>query len=314
MSDTGAVNNNPADKEEEAQRKVEKLMKNSRRNILVVLIIIIAVMLLSNCLIITQADEYTVVRQFGKIVDIRSVAGPSLIVPVLQSSYKLPKSVQYFDIPVSDVITKDKQAMILDSFTTWKIVDPHKFVTTLNGSIAEAESRISNLAYNVSKNTISTLSQAEIISGRDKLAASFFDGFSSELSQYGIELITIETKKIDLPSVNLSAVYERMISERQNIAAQHIAEGEADAKKMRTETDKNVQILLSEARAEAEKIIAEGEAEYMKILATAYNDADKAEFYTFVRALDAAKKSFESTDTTIILTEDSPIAQLFYGY
>lgn len=282
--------------------------------IIFIALVLLALVCLNNSVVITHADEYTVIRQFGKIVSIRSEAGPSFKIPFIQNTYTLPKCVQYFDIPVSDVITKDKQAMILDSFTTWRIVDPHKFVTTLNGSVSAAESRISNLAYNVSKNTISTLSQAEIISGRDKLAGSFFEGFSNELSQYGIELVSIETKKIDLPSVNLSAVYERMISERQNIAAQHIAEGEADARKIRTEADKSVQIQLSEAQALAEKTIAEGEAEYMRILSDAYSDPARAEFYTFVRSLDAVRKAFEGSETTIILTEDSPIAEIFYGY
>jgi len=287
-------------------------VKNTKILILVITIII-GLFLFNNSIVITHANEYTVVRQFGKIVSIRSEPGPSLIIPILQGTYTLPKNIQYYDIPVSDVITKDKQAMIIDSFTTWKIVDPHKFVTTLNGSISAAESRIGNLAYNVSKNTISTLSQAEIISGRDKLAGSFFEGFSTELSLYGIELVSIETKKIDLPSVNLSAVYERMISERQNIAAQHIAEGEAEARKIRTEANKNISIKISEADALAEKLIAEGEAEYMRILSNAYNDASKADFYYFVRSLDAARKSLKNSDTTLILTEDSPIAKIFYG-
>lgn len=298
--------------EKAAAEKVARIKKNAKRNLIIVGILLIGLFILNRSVVITHADQYTVVRQFGKIVSIRSQPGPSLVIPLLQDTYTLPKSIQYFDVPVSDVITRDKQAMILDSFVTWKIVDPQLFVRTLGGNITQAENRISNLAYNVSKNTFSTLSQNEIISGRANLAESFFGSLSDDLSQYGIELVCIETKKIDLPPVNLSAVYERMISERQNIAAQHIAEGEAEARKIRTETDKNVEIQLSAAQAQAEKLIAEGEAEYMRILSDAYNDPSKAEFYYFVRSLDAVKKALEGSQTTIILTEDSPIAGIFY--
>ena len=123
----------------------------------------------------------------------------------------------------------------------------------------------------------------------------------------------METKHLDLPDDNKAAVYERMISERNNIAASYTAQGESDATKIRSETDKEVQIMLSEARAQAEVLIAEGEAEYMRILADAYSDESKAEFYNFVRALDAAKTSLTGTDNVLFLTPDSPLAQIFYN-
>ena len=101
-----------------------------------------------------------------------------------------------------------------------------------------------------------------------------------------------------------------MISERNNIAASYTANGESEAKMIRTKTDNEIVVSVSEAEAQAEKIIAEGEAEYMKILSEAYNTPDRAEFYTFVRALDAAKKSMKG-DKTLILPKDSPLAELF---
>lgn len=283
------------------------------RNIL--LIVLAAVVLLSagSCFVVTEANEYTVIRQFGKVVSIRETAGVSFKLPVIQDAQKLPNTVLLYDLPVSDVITKDKKTMVADSFVLWRIEDPQKFIQTLNSSVSNAESRLSSLVYNSMKNTISGMNQTEVISGRDgELAAAIKNGVAG-LEQYGIELIAVETKRLDLPDDNKEAVYQRMISERSNIAAQHTAEGESEAQKIRSETDKEVQIMLSEANAQAETLVAEGEAEYMRILSEAYADKDKAEFYNFVRSLDAARESLTGGENILFLTPDSPLAQIFYG-
>lgn len=131
------------------------------------------------------------------------------------------------------------------------------------------------------------------------------------MKKYGIDLIAMEIKRLDLPDDNKNAVYERMISERNNIAASYTAEGEAEATKIRTQTDYEISVSISEAKAEAEAIIAAGEAEYMKILSKAYEDEARSDFYTFVLSLDAAKAAMVGDNKTLILDEDSPIAQIF---
>ena len=123
----------------------------------------------------------------------------------------------------------------------------------------------------------------------------------------------MEVKKLDLPDDNKQAVYNRMISERENIAAQYIAEGKSEAKMIENTTDKEVSIMLSDAQAKAEATVAEGEAEYMRILSAAYSDPEKTDFYSFVRAMDAVKESMTGDNKTIILSDDSPIAQIFNG-
>ena len=281
--------------------------------VLVIILAVVIVIGLSNSFVVTHQNEYTIIRQFGKVVDIRDTAGISFKLPILQDTQTLPKTVLLYDLPVSDVITKDKKTMVADSFVLWRIDDPQKFIQTLNSSVPNAESRLSTLVYNSMKNTISGMNQTEVISGRDgELAAAIIAGVGNGLDQYGIELIAIETKRLDLPDDNKAAVYQRMISERNNIAAQFTAEGEAEAQMIRSETDKEVQIMLSEARAQAEILEAEGEAEYMRILSDAYSDPDKAEFYNFVRSLDAAKASLTGKDNILILGPDSPLAQIFY--
>ena len=285
-----------------------------KRSVKILLIVLALVLLIGSgaCFVETQENEYTVIRQFGKVVDIRDTAGLSFKIPFIQDAQTLPKTVLLYDLPVSDVITKDKKTMVADSFVLWQISDPQKFIQTLNSSISNAESRLSTLVYNSMKNTISGMNQTEVISGRDgELAAAIKAGVTG-LEQYGIELIAVETKRLDLPDDNKEAVYQRMISERNNIAAQYTAEGESEAQMIRSQTDKEVQIMLSEARANAEATEAEGEAEYMRILSDAYNDPDKAEFYNFVRSLDAAKASLKGEGNVLFLSKDSPLAQIFY--
>ena len=279
--------------------------------IVIAIVAVVLFILAQTCLVVTYQNEYKLVKQFGKVVKIVDQPGLSVKIPFIQTVDTLPKEMLVYDLQPSDVITMDKKTMVCDSYVLWKISDPQKFVQTLNSKIY-AEDRINTTVYNAMKNVISSMEQTEVISGRDgALSEKIRGNIGNTMEQYGIDLISVETKHLDLPGDNKAAVYERMISERNNIAAQYTAEGEAEATKIRTQTDNEVAISLSEAEAEAEKIIAEGEAEYMKILSTVYNDESRSEFYTFVRSLDAAKASLVGKNKTVILSEDSPMADIF---
>ncbi len=280
----------------------------------ILIVLALLLFIFTNCTVVTQQNEYTVIRQFGEVVNIYTTPGISFKVPFIQSVSVLTKEIMLYDLPISDVITKDKKTMVADSFVMWKITDPKLFIQTLNGSISNAESRISSSVYNSLKNTISAKSQNEVISGRDgELAGEILLGVGDALTQYGMELLSVETKRLDLPDDNKEAVYQRMISERNNIAASFTAQGESDAQIIRSSTDREVEVMLSEAQATADATIAEGEAQYMLILSEAYNDADKADFYSFVRALDAAKLSLTNGENTLFLSKDSPLADIFYS-
>lgn len=284
------------------------------RNGLIIVLLIVACIVISSSIVITNENEYTLVRQFGKIDHVQSTAGISFKIPFIQTSDKLPKEILLYDLSPSDVITSDKKTMICDSYVLWHIVDPVKFAQTLNSSISNAESRLDAIVYNSTKNIISSTKQDDVISGRNgALSEAIIGNIGHSLDQYGIELLAFETKKLDLPSDNKAAVYERMISERDNIAATYTAEGSSEAQKIRNTTDMEVTVLLSEAEKEAEILIAEGEAEYMRILSDAYRDESKQDFYSFVRSLDALKISMQGNNKTVILSPDSPIAQIFYG-
>ena len=292
---------------------LEKTKKRFGKLIPLFLVLIVAGVLYSNSFVVTKPNQYTMIQQFGKVVAVRDEPGLSFKIPFVPNAKTIPNTVLLYDLPISDVITKDKKTMVADSFVLWKVSDPLTFIQTLNGNVSNAEARISTIVYNSMKNVISNLSQTEIISGRDTLAQSIFANIGDGLDKYGIELVAVETKRLDLPDDNKQAVYERMISERNNIAASYQAEGESEATKIRSETDKTISIQIAQAEAQAAKIEAEGEAEYMRILSEAYADESRADFYSFVRSLDAAKLSMSGDNKTLILTPDSPLAQIFYN-
>ena len=277
---------------------------------------VLLIIVLAGSLVVTQANEYTIIRQFGAVVRIIDQPGLSLKTPFVQSASTLPKTEMLYDLAVSDVITSDKKSMVADSFVLWRIDDPLKFIQTLSGSVATAESRLDQAVYNSLKTVISSMKQEAVISGRDgELASAIMENLrkTSNFESFGIYVLAIETKQIDLPDENKSAGYERMISERENIAASYAAEGAAQAKEIRNDADKSVEIPISAAKAQAEKLKAEGEAEYMRLLSAAYDTQEKADFYEFVRALDMARSSLTGKNKTLVVGSDSPIAQIFDG-
>jgi len=292
----------------------EQKAKKSRGGfgkVLLLVIVFAALIVLANSMVVTAENKYTLVKQFGKIERIIDKAGLSFKVPFIQSTDTLPKEILLYDLAASDVITMDKKTMVADSYVLWKISEPQAFVQTLNSQV-DAESRINAQVFMSMKNIISSLEQTEVINGRDgELTKMIMANIGNSMEQYGIDLITVEIKRLDLPDDNKNAVYERMISERNNIAASYIAEGEAEATKIRTQTDYEISVSISKAKAEAEATVAAGEAEYMKTLSAVYSDEARSDFYTFVLSLDAAKASLIGDNKTLILDEDSPIAQIF---
>lgn len=290
------------------------IMKKIVRKILTIAIALAIMIGLGGSVVVTKENEYKLIREFGRVRRVIDTAGLSFKIPFIQSADTLPKEILLYDLAASDVITMDKKTMMSDSYVLWKISDPLKFAQTLNSSILNAERRIDTTVYNSIKNIISSMSQNDVISGRDgELSEAIMNNIGGTMEQYGIQLLAVETKQLDLPSDNKAAVYERMISERDKIAATYQAEGQAEAQVIRNTTDREIAVSISNAQAEAAAVTAEGEAEYMRILAGAYNTPERTEFYSFIRALDAARASLTGTDNTLILPADSPIASIFMG-
>ena len=283
------------------------------KKIIIPILLVIVLVLVFTSTVVTKSNEYTLVKEFGKVDRIISEPGLSFKIPFIQQTEKLPKTIMLFDQAESDVITKDKKTMVIDNFVLWKITDPLKFVQTLN-TIPEAERRIGTVTYNAIKNAVGNIDQTDIINGR---GASLSDGIvktvQPSFDEYGITIIDNEIKRLDLPEDNKGAVYSRMISERNQIAADFLAQGNEEYQLIINDTNKEVSIIVSSAKAEAEEIRAQGEAEYMKIIAEAYNSPERQEFYEFIRALDALKASMKGDNKTVFLPIDSPLAKIFIG-
>ncbi len=332
-------------------------MKKRKGLIIGVIVLLLVCSAAAKALYTTPENEYSVVKQFGRIVATNDTAGLRAKIPFVQDVSYVPKAKQIYDLPASEVITSDKKTMIVDAYVLWNVTDAKAYTQTLNASTATAQGRIDVIVYNAIKTTISSMTQEELIASRDSavkieitessledveindmesteeldengnaveaseeenteiilISDRLIDCIGNQCDQYGISITDVKIKVLDLPEENKEAVYNRMITERNNIAAAYKAQGESEAQIIRNTTDAEVKVMLSEAQAEADQIEAEGEAEYMRILSDAYNDEEKAEFYLFSLQLDTLKESVTNGNTTIFLDEDSPVASVFNG-
>lgn len=289
---------------------------NEKKGILgyvIIVVVLLAAVLVGSSTYVVHQNEYVTVRRFGKIVAIAQDPGLHFKTPFIDSTQSITAKVILYDIPQSDVITKDKKSMITDTYVLWKVAEPLKFVQTLNAIETRAEERIEASVYNATKNAISSMTQDEVIEARGELLTQLITSeANSDMAGYGITIVQAQIKALDLPDDNKQAVYERMISERNNIAASYTAQGNAEAQKIQNETDKQVAIIKAQAEKDAAVLEAEGEAAYMETLSKAYDTEDKAEFYSYIRGLDALKESLTG-DKTLVLDKNSELAKILYG-
>ena len=289
---------------------------NEKKGILgyvIIVVVLLAAVLVGSSTYVVHQNEYVTVRRFGKIVAIAQDPGLHFKTPFIDSTQSISAKVILYDIPQSDVITKDKKSMITDTYVLWKVAEPLKFVQTLNAIESRAEERIEASVYNATKNAISSMTQDEVIEARGEMLTQLITSeANSDMAGYGISIVQAQIKALDLPDDNKQAVYDRMISERNNIAASYTAQGNAEAQKIQNETDKQVAIIKAQAEKDAAVLEAEGEATYMETLSKAYDTEDKAEFYSYIRGLDALKGSLTG-DKTLVLDKNSELAKILYG-
>jgi membrane protease subunit HflC len=288
--------------------------KKSKLGFLVKLIIfIVLVISVTNTAYIVRENEYAYVTRFSKFVKIQDTAGLHFKLPLLDKIEKIPQYRMMYDIPPSEVLTGDKKTLVVDNFTVWQIDDPYTFMRTVS-RISEMENRIDAIVYNAVKNTLGTMDQTAIInsdnSSIDDVNNKITELVNAQLKNYGVSTVAVEIKRFDLPEDNESAVYNRMISERTQMAESFRAEGNLEASKIVNETDKEVAILLSKASARAEEL--KGESEYMKIIAEAYSTEDRMNYYEFIRSLEALKVTMKG-EKTLILPADSFIVRVLNG-
>ena len=291
-------------------------MKTKIKIILAVIALLLIVGI-ANSMYTVRENQYACTVRFSQIIKTEDQAGLHFKVPFLDQVRYFTKATQFYDIPPSEVLTSDKQNMTVDCYILWSISNPKLFYQTL-GNATVAEERLNALTYNQLKTVMGTLAQADIINMEDGAKRNeIYEGIASDVNvlaqQYGINVEDVKIKRFDLPESNLNAVYNRMISERNQMAEKYTADGNYEASIIRNDVDKQVNIIISNANAEAAKLVAEGEAEYMRLLAEAYNSADKREFYEFILALDALEMSLTGSDKTIILDGNSELARILTG-
>ena len=285
----------------------------SRKLVGFLLALVVILFMIFNCFYILPEGQVAYVTQFGKIVSTSRDAGLKFKLPFVQDINFLTDKIMYYDVNPSEVLTADKKAMIVDSYVLWKIDDAPTFIRTLGANVSEMQKRIDASVYSNIKNIMGRLQQSEIItddeSSRDSLNQQVTRFAGKELANYGVEVLRVEIRRYDLPKDNLSAVYDRMISERQQMAASFKADGDYQAAKMRNETDKAYDITLGEAKAQARRLQGQAEEEYMAVLKEIYGDKDKADFYHFTLELDALEESLKG-DKTVILGPNSFLGQM----
>ena len=251
------------------------------------------------------------VLRFGEIIRIVEEPGLYFKVPILQKVTYLDDRVLNYDIQPRDVLTSDQKRLIIDNYAIWRVGDPQTFIESTGGSLRNAQSRIDDIVYSDLRNILAKNTLDEIVSEKRLEYLQQVAALSrAKLLDFGIILIDVRIKRADLPSEIEQAVFSRMRSERERIAAQLRAEGEEQARQITSNADKDAEIIVAEARKTAEKIRGEGDAEALEIYADAYNQ--DPEFYRFWRTLESYRVALAS-DTRIILSTDSEYLEFLEG-
>jgi len=243
-----------------------------------------------------------VVVQLGDPV--RTITEPGLYakIPFVQQVLYFDKRLLDYEASPKEILTKDKQQLVIDNYSRWRIDDPLQFYPTVRNE-AGAQSRLDDIVYSDLRETLGRHTLSDIVSGqRSVLMDQITAASDAKARSYGIRLIDVRIKRADLPEKNEQNVFNRMRTERERQAKRFRAEGDEEARKVRSDADKQVRILTADARQKADIARGEGDALAVKIFADAYGrDPD---FYAFVRAMDAYRKTIDE-GTTLILSTDS---------
>ena len=261
-----------------------------------------------SAIFIVDETEQVVILQLGKPV--KTVTKPGL-------NFKLPFPIQEkitfddrlleYDSPPEEILSKDKKSLIVDNYVRWKIVDPLQFLKTVQ-AIPTAKSRMDDIVYSELRRELGTHDMVEIITeNREQIMDVITKESNSATLDYGISVVDVRIRRVDLPAENEASIYARMEAERKRQANKFRSEGEEEAQKIRAATDRDKTIILADAYKEAERIRGEGDAKAVQVYARSYSSDPK--FYEFVRTLDTYKKVVDDK-TTLVLPSDSKLFKL----
>ncbi len=274
------------------------------RTLITFAIVAVALIVAFNLFTFTVDEtQKAAVLRFGEIVRIVEEPGLNFKVPFVQRIVYVEDRVLSYDIQPRDILTSDQVRLVIDNYAIWRVGDPRRFIEATGGRLSSAQSRIDDLVYSDLRNLLAKHTLEEIVSEmRRDFLQQVTELSRAKLQEFGIQLIDVRIKRADLPTEIERAVFARMRSDRERIAAQLRAEGDEQSRQIRSSADRDVEILLAEARRQAEQIRGEGDAQALEIYAQAYNQ--DPEFYRFWRTLESYRHTLIE-DTRIILTTDS---------
>ena len=274
------------------------------------LVVVAALLLLGDTIFIVKEYEQAVVLRFGKFITSVQEPGFHMKVPILQQVSIYDKRLLDYDVAPTEIVTKDKRTLLIDSFSKWRITDPETFYKRVR-NVFTARGRIKDVIFSDLAQEFGQHTLEEIVSINRR---EFMENVTKRSNQkmielaVGIEILDVRIKRADLPDENKNAVFNRMRAERKRIAAQFRSEGEEEANKIRAQADKEKVILLANAYETKQKLRGEGDAKSIKIYADAYKtDPD---FFAFTRSLESYGKAFASGNS-IILTDKSEFLKYF---
>ena len=280
------------------------------KKILIGLVAILVLLGLTTVFIVDETEQ-VVILAFGKPVRTITEPGINMKVPFpLQEKIKFDDRLLEYDSPPEEILSRDKKTLIVDNYVRWRIVDPLQFLRTVQ-AIPTALSRMDDIVYSELRRELGTHDMVEIITeNREKLMEIVTFNSNKATLDYGIEVLDVRIRRVDLPAENEESIYARMEAERNRQANKFRSEGEEEAQKIRASTDRDKTIILADAYKEAERIRGEGDAKAVEIYANAYSADTK--FYEFVRTLDTYKKIIDDK-TTLVLPADSRLFKLLLG-
>ena len=256
-------------------------------------------------IIVVDETEQIVILQFGKPVQTITNPGLNFKFPApIQVSNSFDKRLLEYDVPPEEILSRDKKSLIIDNYVRWRIVDPLLFLQTVR-AIPTAKTRLDDIVYSELRQELGNHDMAEIITEtRELIMEKVTIASNEETSKYGIEVIDVRIRRVDLPQENEASIYARMEAERKRQANKFRSEGEEEAQKIRAATDRDKTVILAEAYKTAQQIRGEGEAEALDIYATSFSkDPD---FYEFLRTLETYEKVIDKK-TTLVLSGDSKL-------
>ena len=271
-------------------------------------ILVLAALFVLSTIIIVDETEQIVILQFGKPV--RTIKDPGLnwkFPAPFQTSNSFEKRLLEYDVPPEEILSKDKKSLIIDNYVRWRIIDPLLFLQTVR-AVPTAKTRLDDIVYSELRQELGTHDMVEIITEtRELIMEKVTKASNEETSKYGIEVIDVRIRRVDLPRENEASIYARMEAERKRQANKFRSEGSEEAQKIRAATDRDKTVILAEAYKKAQQIRGEGEAIALDIYASSYSkDPD---FYEFTRTLEIYEKVIDKK-TTLVLPGDS---KLFKG-